>query len=159
MTKVKVNRHAIDWGAIWEARDYHDVGIEGYLITEPGEVDAPIAIALVDHNATHGAAEAYRVAFNYMRRGLCAAWRSPESPMLILLYELGKDRLREPMPGFLYGMLCRPVRPGQMPESESTPETVAEVGPFEPRPFCASMAEFMGVDCINARPAKRRKSK
>ena len=125
---------------VWEARDFRDQGVVGYLITEEGNIHRPIAICLRDPQSND--AFAYRAAWERWAIGPRAAWQRMEPEFLLELSQYGRLDSTEMMPTFIYSLQCRPVEvsDSKCPGAHDV-AVVANCAALQPHPYCKFMEE------------------
>lgn len=115
---------------VWQARCWRDTPV-GYLVTEPGNIDRPIALLYADSFHDQSDADRDFETAEQIARDPTAVWRS--AGPVVNLSDYGHPDSRSPMPAFIYSLRCVPMPPKDM--SGEAPEPI-NVPPVEPRPYC-----------------------
>jgi hypothetical protein len=129
-TRKTAAQQVIDVGyAVWEAETF-DGRAMGFLVTEPGDINRPVALVCPvmrsDDEDEKDRLYNARIHAEWIADDHALAGRSFDQPV-IDLRRYGRPDSTEPVPGFVYGLRCRPV------EDDGT---TVDVEPVEPAPFC-----------------------
>jgi hypothetical protein len=126
-TRKATAEEVIDIGyEIWEAYTL-DGRVVGYLVTEEGNVDRPVAMVCCDKDHSDDSqVENAIIHAEWIADDHALAGRSYDQAVIDLCH-YGRANSVEMMPGFVYGLKCWPLNDDR---------TIADVKPVEPAPFC-----------------------
>lgn len=129
---------------IWCARDPWDESIVGLLITEPGDIDKPRYLVRVMRD---NEGDAYDLAWSILRNPACA-YRIPHKHLRVIDFaRYFAPGASEMIPGFLYGLCCRPAG------SDGTDELGDDL-PVSPNPPCPVRLKMWQQATSDGRPRR-----